>query len=283
MQNMPHPSNLLLAERSQEGRRTPLMRSITRSAYFKLTLSLGIGLSALFCEVAHAQSTPTPVTLGVGIAAAPRYQGASDYHITPFPLVYASHSLFFVDGLSVGAAVPFGQYLKAGVLIAAVFGRDETDEARLNGLGNIATSAALGGFLSWTSGPFDASAKYLQSAHTGYGATLTLAAKYKLKLTARDQLSIGEDAVWSNASESQTYLGVTDIQARNSAAGLPAYAVGAGFHRVDTTLTLTHALNRAWSVDGVLTASNLLGNAAKSPIVERSMSVFAGVGVAYTF
>lgn len=231
---------------------------------------------------ADAQESPV-TTLGIGVAATPRYEGSSTYHAVPFPIVSASRGVFFVDGLQGGIAYALSPHIRAGFLVGAQFGRDESDGVRLRGLGDIETTGAYGTFLDWHAGAFDASAQYLQSMHSGYGGTLTLATKYKLKIDVRDSVTFGTKAIWANSASMQTYFGVTSAQAARSVAGLPAYTPSSGFQRVSTSGTWVHLLNRSWSLDSTIEVGRLLGDAANSPVVERSSAVFVGVGAAYSF
>jgi MipA family protein len=259
----------------------PASLKFTRKLLVVVGMATGAA-GAFFTGTANAQESPV-TTLGIGLAAAPRYEGSRNYQAVPLPILSASRGIFFVDGLEGGIAYNLSPNIRAGLVLAAQFGRDESDGDRLKGLGDIKTTAAYGTFIDWHSGPFDASAEYLQSAHSGYGGTLTLATKYKLKIGARDSVSFGAKTVWANSSSMQTLFGVTSAQADRSVAGLPAYAPSSAFQRVSTSATWVHVLNRSWSVNGTVEVGRLLGDASNSPVVERSGAVFAGVGAAYSF
>ncbi|MFM0646144.1 MipA/OmpV family protein [Paraburkholderia bryophila] len=247
------------------------------------SIALTTGVGTLSLASAEAQAAATPTTIGIGVAAAPRYEGSSTYHLEPFPILSASHGIFFVDGLEGGIAFPLGSNLKAGLILSTQFGRDQSDGNRLNGLGDIHTTAGFGSFLDWHPGAFDASLKFLQSLHAGYGATLTLETKYTFRLGQRDSLTVGNGTVWANRGSMQTFFGVSPAQAANSAVGLPVFSPSAGFKDIGTSATWVHLLNRKWSLNGTLRVDHLLGDAAESPVVEHSTSLFGGVGAAYTF
>ncbi len=53
----------------------------------------------------------------------PRYEGSSEYHAIPFPILTASRGIFFVDGLEGGVAYDLGDHFKVGALVSAEFGR----------------------------------------------------------------------------------------------------------------------------------------------------------------
>jgi outer membrane protein len=253
--------------------------TLVRRAFANMGMA---GLCMIGSSVAIAQQSPV-TTLGIGAAAVPRYEGSSSYHATPFPILSASRGIFFVDGLEGGIAYDLGDHVKVGALLSAEFGRDESDGSRLKGLGDIDTTAGYGAFVRWQDGAFDASAKYLQSAHSGYGATLALAAKYKLVLDPRDNVAFEADSTFANQKSMQTFFGVTPAQSAHGAAGLPAFSPSAGFKRVSTSATWVHILTPAWSVNGSVGVGRLLGDASASPVTEHSTWIFGGVGVAYSF
>lgn len=81
------------------------------------SIALTTGVAALSLASTEAQAAAAPTTIGIGIATAPRYDGSSTYHLEPFPILSASHGIFFIDGLEGGIAVPLGSNLKAGLIL----------------------------------------------------------------------------------------------------------------------------------------------------------------------
>ncbi|KVN03457.1 MULTISPECIES: MipA/OmpV family protein [unclassified Burkholderia] len=236
---------------------------------------------------AFAQSSATG-SVGLDLAAVPRYAGASSYHVLPLPAVaLAGHSAsnwhVFASGLEAGAAWSVTPNLSIGPLVGLGLGRKEDDAAILNGTGNIADSFLYGAFVRWQAGPASANVRFLQSAHSGYGNHVTLALAYRIFDGPRDRVTASLSTVWANRSAAQTEFGIDDAQAAASAAHLPTYAPSSGFQRTDLRVTLEHRLDAHWSARAGVGAGTLVGDAANSPIVERRASVFGSMGVAYRF
>lgn len=270
------------ARQSTSGAVNAPRRSGSKPSTTATQLLLALTLPLAWGTQVFAQST-SMTTIGAGLEVVPRYEGSSTYHADPFPIISASSGAFFIDDLDGGVAYAFSPHLKVGAILSVDFGRDESDGARLKGLGDIDSTAAYGGFVDWKTGAFDTSAKYLQSTRYGYGATLTLTERYGIAVSSRDHATLEADTVWADRNSMQTFFGVTPGQAADSVAGLPAYSPSAGFKRVTLSGSWTHVLSPSWVVNGNLGVSSLLGDAARSPIVDHKAWIFGGVGLAYSF
>jgi outer membrane scaffolding protein for murein synthesis (MipA/OmpV family) len=114
--------------------------------------------------------------------------------------------------------------------------------------------------------------------HTAY-VDLGVAAVYSLSeaLTLSSDLS----TTWANSGYQRGYFGVTQRQAQQTS--FAAYRPGSGFKQV----TLNGALNYQWTPEIAFQAGagiyTLLGDAAKSPIVEKKVAGVAFLGASYSF
>lgn len=90
-------------------------------------------------------------------------------------------------------------------------------------------------------------------------------------------LSLG--AGWGNGTYRQTHYGIAPASA--AATGLPAYTIGSGWDAVSLGWRITSALNRHWVAYGGVSASQLQGAVARSPLATRTTVYSATVGVAY--
>jgi outer membrane scaffolding protein for murein synthesis (MipA/OmpV family) len=232
---------------------------------------------------ANAQQTAGGDAIGLGLAVMPRYDGAKDYHVVPFPNATLSRGEFFIDGLEAGMRIPLGENWVVGPLIGANLGRKEDDADRLNGLGNIAVNAQLGAFAHWHDGPLGAGLTFRQSAHAGYGNSVSADVSSIVFARGSDHVRVAASTTWRNGPAMQTYFGIDDAQAQSSTAHLPAYHASAGFSEVALQAQWQHQFDRHWALKGSLGVGALLGDAADSPIVERKASPFGTLGVSYQF
>jgi len=88
-------------------------------------------------------------------------------------------------------------------------------------------------------------------------------------------------AVWADGDETQTYFGVTPQQSARS--GIPAFSASAGWYRAGCEAMIDVKLSGGWSVTVDLAYARLLGDAARSPIVESADQFSAGLGLTYKF
>lgn len=239
--------------------------------------------------------------LSGGMAVAPVYQGASSYSAVPLYDIQAGYdksawgdfSLGLIDGArwQLPLSGPFGIALLAGY----DDGRDEEAKTlsgrnkRLKGMGDLDGALEAGIELSYKFDPFHAFVKGMQATkarrygdedlgHTAY-VDLGVAAVYSLSeaLTLSSDLS----TTWANSGYQRGYFGVTQRQAQQTS--FAAYRPGSGFKQV----TLNGVLNYQWTPEIAFQAGagiyTLLGDAAKSPIVEKKVAGVAFLSASYSF
>ncbi len=224
------------------------------------------------------------VTLGAGIAAAPRYPGADTDRTRLVPLgevVY--RNLIFLGPAGLGANLIDAGGWRAGPVIGLMPGRAETRDPQLTGLGDIQTSVSAGVFLRYRAGPFEVGGTVREAiTHTQNGLRGLLQADYRVTSPrTRLQVFLGPDLEFANARYSQTWFGVTPLQSEDS--GLPVFTPGGGVKDVGAHATLTyrytdHVLLRAFA-----NLKQFTGDITNSPLVERRTQLLIGAGLAYHF
>lgn len=111
----------------------------------------------------------------------------------------------------------------------------------------------------------------------GMGLGAGLGYRYPVSASTYWDASLGLG--WANATARRTTFGISPETAATS--GRAAYVPGAGWDSVGLGWSLTSALSDHWVVWGGLSASQLQGAAARSPLVGRRTVVGASVGLAY--
>jgi outer membrane protein len=89
---------------------------------------------------------------------------------------------------------------------------------------------------------------------------------------------------WANARYSRAYFGIDASQSAAAlahGASLPVYSAGAGLRDASLSLLTVVRLDDRWSVQSVLRAEVLLGDAGESPLVERRFQPTAGALLTY--
>ena len=265
--------------------------------------ALVVAAPAVAQETAPDTSRDT-VTVAVGPAIIPRYEGASDYTATPAGAIRARiHGItlttlgtsLFVDLIP----APKGPATKFVIgPVAHVYtnraGLKQVRDPRIVALGKIPVSVDLGGHIGISrtgvvTSDYDVASFDVAVTHDVTGVydslTVTPSVNYGTPLSRRAFVGISASATHVGSGFARRYFGVTPVQAL--ASGLPAYAPGAGFK--DATfagvgnLALTGDLLHGLSAFATGSYSRLLGAFGRSPVVRDRNQWFGGVGLAYTF
>lgn len=260
----------------------PSMTARNRSA---VALALSGLLAATF---ANAQTSPAPeasshFSVGLGVLHAPEYEGSDEGKTRALPLInYRSGRLFVGTLGGIGYNVSNVPNLEFGPVLSYRFGRDESDSARLQGLGDIDAGADLGGFVRWNLQPFFVHATLKHGlGGDASGTQLRLGAGYGLALGPVDRVVFDASMEWADTDIMQGHYGVTAQQSARS--GLPQYSASSGLRRYGVGAIWTHSFTPQWSSTVGLGVYRLGSDAANSPItVQRSVGLVSA-GLAYRF
>ena len=224
------------------------------------------------------------VTLGAGLADAPRYPGADTDRVRLVPLAQVSYdkTLFLgTSGLRWNLINIDG--FRAGPVLGYLGGRNQDSDPRLNGLGDIHSSLTAGAFALYHRGPFEIGVTVRQAiTQTDNGLLGLVTADYLIPLMGRRMLlTFGPDMEFANARGNQTWFGVTPTQSFDS--GLPVFTPGGGVRDVGAHATLTYHYSEHFLLRVFGSLKDLTGDDSNSPIVENRTQALFGVGLAYHF
>ena len=274
---------------------------------------LAAGLAFVAWSVAYpaiAQVEDSNVlTVGVGAAVIPSYEGSDDYRVIPVPQFRGKVSDFafwtrgpslYIDAIpNRGDGIDFQLGPVAGVRFDRT-SRKSIKDAAVRALGERDVAVELGGFVGigktgvLTSDYDNLSArvaitKDVAGAHDSY--VITPAIEYFAPLSTRSFVGLGVSADYVGKKYGRYYY---DVDAAGAlASGLPAYSKageGSGFKKVGVNLTgglsLSGDLRKGWALFALGGYSRMLGDYADSPVVSIAGSKnqwIGAVGVGYTF
>ena len=268
--------------------------------------------SLSFTMTAQAQEAEdhSNLTIGVGAAAVPSYEGSDDYRVIPIPQLRGKvHDFaFWTRGPALFVDVipnrsDEGIDIQLGPVVGARF--DRTSRKRIKddavaALGKLDTAIEVGGFVGIgktgviTSAYDNISArvtitKDVAGAHDSM--IVTPAIEYFTPLSIRSFVGLGVSADYVGKKYGRYYFDVTPEEA--VASGLPAYdraGDGSGFRKVNFNLTggysLSGDIRRGWTLFALGSYSRMLGDYADSPVVAIAGSKdqwIGAIGVGYTF
>lgn len=284
---------------------------------------LALGAAALISLPAAAQTSdsapplpqPQPeiatggdsLTVAVGVATLPDFEGSSSNRIIPAALIrgsisginFSTRGFYLFTDLVPNKPGP-GYDFQLGPVVGANFDRTRRktiDNARVAALGTLDTAIEVGGYtgISRTgviTSDYDTmgiSVSYVQdvnNAHKSY--TITPQFDYGTPLSRKAYVGISANAVYVGGEYADAYFSVTPAGSLRST--LPVYNADKGWKNYSisalATRSLTGDLLHGLSIGGGVSYSRLLGDFARSPIVRLAGDRdqwSAALGLAYTF
>lgn len=265
------------------------------------TLGLGLGAGLLGAGLAQA-SEPTPeaprrgYVIGSSLVSSAGHLGVSEQSSGMSPVWAFQLGHFWLSsgranrllgagrqavesGLSTAYVTPDGWRLSTSLQLRN--GRTSGDDALLRGLpdvrstllGRASASTDLGPRWSWNlSGTQDL-------LDRGAGLSLGTGLGYRHPVSGDTDWTASVGLGWGNARSRQTQFGISPEAAL--ASGRAPYGLGSGWDSVTLGWGITSAVSERWVVFGGLGRSQLLGAAARSPLVGRQTVYSASIGLAY--
>lgn len=232
-------------------------------------------------NVPREAASDNHITIGIGGAALPEFQGSKDYYIQPIPMIDIKQGPFFLrlsDGL--GVNVIDTPHFQAGISITPVRGY-EADKVPA-GIGKLDTSIGGRGFVSGTFGGVVATLS-ATAPFSGNAKGMFVEAELSYPVQVGDRLLIvpGMRGTWADKKYLRRYFGVNTEQA--TASGLPEYRPSSGFQDVSASLAIKYRLTDHISVVGSARVTRNLDRVMDSPFTERRWQPAGILGVAYTF
>lgn len=241
-------------------------------------------------HAASPSNSDWDVTLGVGGAFLPTFEGSDRYHVQPAPLVSITYndmitlnnsglSAYWHTGdLRIGAGLTYN----AGRADSKDNGLFSNGDDRLRGMGDVDAALGLKAFTSYRLWMVDLNAaltKYTGNDNDGLVVDLGLA----LPCTLTDKLTLTPhaEATWANTDYMQTFFGVTPTQAANS--GFAKYEADAGFKDIRAGVDANYRLDEHWFLRVRTDVKRLIGDAADSPMSFSDTGVTASAMVGYRF
>jgi outer membrane protein len=224
-------------------------------------------------------------SLGAGNFFKPRYEGSQSYESQPLPYVSLNYQDLLIINPYQGMVFNYWHHenITLGVGLDYNYGREESDNIKFQGLGNIddAMQLKLTGKYQYLDFNTEMTvAKDIIDGHDGY----TVTPEFNYSHTIPDYyafIKLGVKANYANSGYMQSYFGVSPAQASRSSYA-PYYA-RPGWKDITLNAFAMRYLAKQWSVNGNIGYKFLLGDAATSPLVEDRNQYYFITFVAYHF
>ncbi|WP_428423105.1 MipA/OmpV family protein [Methylibium sp.] len=268
-------------------------------------LLVAAGVGGLLCTPAVAEDSradrPLSFEAGAGVARLPDYSGSgtssarariwvdADYRTERFGTVSLdSGSLTlppalrwaFIDDQRAGMSVLLG-YRSGRGSSRPSFGSTADGSERLQGLPDVpgAVDAGVEGHVAVFGVPVFAQ---LRSALRGpQGSTLNVGIYAPLQLTTDVELTLLPTLTWNNARQARAFYGVEAAGA--AASGYAEFRPGASWQNAAVEIALDWRLASHWHLLASVAWLRLMGDAARSPLVQEKQQNTALVGLAWKY
>lgn len=263
---------------------------------------------AALAPLAHAQDGPPPGWVGpapgwsggvlMGAAAVPEYEGSRHTRVQPV----LGGEVYWRPG--VGASVAMGsrglvwtpwQTLagSASLGLSVDPGRVDDDErkltpaglrpgsADLRGMGEVKMTALVSASGSVALGPVSLTGALRQAVSSHRGTLMEAGLALPWQLHRHAKLTVTPGVTWADRRHTQAYFGVTPQQ--SAASGYAPFNAGAGLKSQQLVLDFDMAFSRAWHLQALLRVQRLTGDAADSPITQRTRQTSGLLALRYEF
>lgn len=247
------------------------------------------------------------LTIGIGAAYLPDYEGSNDYRFVPGPLVLGQYKGFSFSVLGNRASIdlipnhPGDKIdLQLGPIGVVNFNRSSNssiDDPRVGALTERKTAIELGGYVGIgktgiITSPYDKLSVSVSYRHDVSGVhdsgIWQPSINYLTPLSRKAAIGLFGSAQYADRQYAQTYFGITT--AESLASGLPAYTAHKGWKNYTVGGALTYALTgdllHGFKLVAGGTYTRLLNTASYSPITRIAGTPnqwLGAAGVAYTF
>ena len=277
---------------------------------FALAAACCLTSPALAQSAPSALPTPDAIaakdslTVGVGAAILPDYEGSNDYRVIPAGAIRGKISgiSFITRGtyLYVDVVPQTGKFgFDAGPVIGARFDRrHHSDDAVVRLLPKRKTAIEAGAFLGVSlrglTNPYDTLAVRLDVLHDIAGAHKSTVFSpnidFSTPLSRRTYASLGIGAEFVSKRFADYYFSVGPGDSAATGGALPVFSANGGMKNWKTSLLLNQSITgdllRGLSVFGLGQYSRLVGDFKRSPIVAQRGSAnqwVGALGLAYTW
>jgi outer membrane scaffolding protein for murein synthesis (MipA/OmpV family) len=234
------------------------------------------------------------LTLGLGAAFAPDYEGSDDYAFVPvwnlrLGNLYHPETFVQLTGLQLRSNLLPSDHWRLGVSGRYLPDYDDVDDDEVEDLEDVDNTLLFGVTLGYdlVSSPQQDLALELDAQYDiaeSNGAVLTPRLRWRQPLAQWMVFETSLSATWASEDYMENRFGVSGGDAARS--DLDAYDADEGFKNAAVSASLTYRLTTSLSLTGIAAFSQLLDEAEDSPIVDDRGSanqLLGGVLLNYTF
>jgi outer membrane protein len=248
----------------------------------------GLAPSGEVYEEYQPQAKGTQVAVGLGIGAAPDYEGSDDYRAVPWLFArvnWESGRYLYFEGAALKANLVSSPTWRLGPVVRFIGARAHVEDKKVDDLKNVDAAAMVGGFAGFDVDRCTAFIQVVQDVSgSNDGLVATLGVGYTVPIDDRTIVALTGAIDYANGEYMSTYFGIDAADSARS--GLKTYNADAGIKDVGVGVLLQYY---PWDHVGFRAAAKytrLMGDAADSPVVDDrgdENQLLGGVMVTYRF
>lgn len=263
-----------------------MKHTLFASASIALTLASTASLAQVdFYRRVIPQNVNEGGVVGAVFISGSEYQGSNKSRLQVLPIIEYQWSNGFFAGVTngLGYNASSSPDLAYGARVTLDFGRKESRSLDLRGLGDVSMRPEFGAFFNVTPAADITlnSALRFGNGDNRDGLLVDIGASWSTLIGQRMRLSTSAAATWANSKYQQSYFGVNTKQSLQSA--YRVYTPDAGLRDARIGLSLSYRLTPTWGLTSVITHTELMGDAKRSPIVRDRGVTSAVLALSHSF
>jgi outer membrane scaffolding protein for murein synthesis (MipA/OmpV family) len=224
------------------------------------------------------------VTVGMGAAGVPAYEGSNEQRISPAPTIDVRYKdlAYLSIGEGIGVNILRGTNYRAGIGLTYDTGREHNAATRLAGTGNIDPAPVFKAFVQYAFVPVVVSIDVKQALTSYQGLTANISAYMPVVANEKLQIFVGPEITFADSRYMQAYFGINP-QNTSTQSHFHNYSAYGGLKDAKLGVAALYHFTDHWFVDGDVGVERLLGSAPGSPIVQTDWGWTVAGTLNYTF
>lgn len=222
-------------------------------------------------------------TVGMGVSTQPSFVGAKGMKVLPSVVLDARYEdiAFASDGEGIGVNLLHGEGYRAGIALSYDLGRSSHDDDHLRNLPDISFAPAPKAFAQVFIKPFVLAVDIRRAIGGNDGLIGDVGVYAPIPFSDTTFLFIGPAVTWADHRYTNAYFGVGEASSKVS--GFSPFMARGGLANAGAGASFVHLMGDHWLLDADTGYRRLLGDAARSPIIETKLQLSLDVNLAYRF
>jgi outer membrane protein len=239
-------------------------------------------------EEYQPQAKGTQVAVGLGIGAAPDYEGSDDYRAVPWLFArvnWESGRYLYFEGATLKANLVSSPTWRLGPVVRFIGERDNVDDKKVDNLKDVDAAVMVGGFAGFDIDRCSAFIQVVQDVSgSNDGLVATLGVGYTMPIDDRTLVALSGTINYANGEYMSTYFGIDSSDSARS--GLKTFNADAGIKDVGVGVLLQYYPWDHVGFRALAKYTRLVDDAEDSPVVDDrgdENQLLGGLMVTYRF